>query len=291
MVVGTCRATRSSLAPRVSLVPVALLALACRSPSSLPPTPTSASVLHLDAAVTPAAYDAVAPSPNPDAAHPGEAATGAQQDGGARVLEVRNASTQFDFRLVLERPCPAGDDPCSVPANVIVFPKGGTTKLQSIRLPTLWLSSDPSGAPLVNAAPLYDYQGTIIVGDFNFDGNEDFAVQGEQTGPYGGPTFTVFLFAPKVGVFQRAEALSKLTEESLGMFQIDPKRKRLVTLAKDGCCIHIREELEVVGAVPRSVLRVTEDATGEKDVVVTTEHLAGGQWHKETKRSPHPRDP
>ena len=50
-----------------------------------------------------------------------------------------------------------------------------------------------SGEARVNTAQLYDYQGTIVVDDYNFDGREDLAAQTGQDGPYGGPTFSIFL--------------------------------------------------------------------------------------------------
>jgi hypothetical protein len=83
-----------------------------------------------------------------------------------------------------------------------------------------------------------------------------------MSGPYGGPTFTVFL-ATASGDFVRSEALSRLTEETLGLFQVDMKRKRLVTLSKSGCCFHVTEELAMVNGKPVPVSRETEDGTGD----------------------------
>lgn len=54
--------------------------------------------------------------------------------------------------------------------------------MQIIGLPGVFLSRSDSGEPLVNSAQLHEYQGVINVGDFNFDGAEDFAVQNGNRG-------------------------------------------------------------------------------------------------------------
>lgn len=47
---------------------------------------------------------------------------------------------------------------------------------------------DAGGKPLVNGATLYDDQGMIQIGDFNFDGALDFAIQDGNSSCYGGPS-------------------------------------------------------------------------------------------------------
>ena len=132
-----------------------------------------------------------------------------------------------------------------------------------------------------NASAQYDFR---IVGDFNFDGREDFAVQIDQSGSYGGPTFDVFLALPN-GSFVRSEPLSRLTRERLGMFEVDAQKKHLVTFEKSGCCYHVTEELAVVGDAPVPVFRLIEDATGDA-VIVTKERWVNGKWHRKVRRVP-----
>jgi hypothetical protein len=175
---------------------------------------------------------------------------------------------------------------CEAPGEVVVFLKDSAAVLQRLKFETLDLVADEHGQPLVNSSHLYDYQGTVNVGDFDFDGHEDFAVQDSQQGSYGGPTFRVFLFSPGAGTFVRSEALSNMTHETLGMFQLDAKRRRLITFAKDGCCMHETDEYAVVRGALVLMASVEEDATHDRYVLVTSGHLEGGKWRTATRRQP-----
>ena len=124
----------------------------------------------------------------------------------------------------------------------MVYRKATDHEVQRIDLQQIDLVADDGGNVLVNSAGMYDWQGTFQIGDFNFDGREDFAVEDSQNGSYGGPTFVVFLYDTWVGKFVEAEDLSELTRENLGFFQIDEKRRRIVVHSKGGCCDHTTEE-------------------------------------------------
>jgi hypothetical protein len=247
-------------APPVS-TPVVVIASGTAAPATASPLPL---------AIAPAA----APAAPPAAALP-------------RSFFIRSASTRYDLRLDMKEACP-GEAPASIgcagPAALHVLTKTGA-EIQRVDLDQAWVEMGADGEPLVNATGLYDSQGTINVGDFDFDGHEDFAVQVDQSGPYGGPTFAVFLHAAGEERFVRSEALSRLTQETLGFFQVVPKTKRLVTLQKSGCCFHVLEEHEVVRGEPRVVLRVTEDATGsDGHVRRIEERLVGGRWRRTERR-------
>ena len=110
-------------------------------------------------------------------------------------------------------------------------------------------------------------------------------MQLDQHGPYGGPTFAVYLHAAGEDRFIRSEPLSRLTAETLGFFQVDAAKKRLITFQKSGCCFHVTEEHAIVGDKPHVVARFTEDATGiDGFAVETEEHLVGGRWQKRKRR-------
>ena len=185
---------------------------------------------------------------------------------------------------------------CAGPAVLHVLRKAGGrgpggpasndgAEVQRFELDEVWIAFDADGTPRVNSAGLYDVQGTVNVDDFDFDGREDFAVQVDQSGPYGGPTFAVFLHAAGEERFTRSEPLSRLTAETLGFFRVDAARRRLVTLQKSGCCFHVTEEHAVVGGEPLVLARFTEDATaGDGFAVVTEERLVGGRWRKTKRR-------
>lgn len=209
-------------------------------------------------------------------------------------FHVRSASERYDFRLTLQGRCPSSavdTDRCVRPGELVVSRKGSETELATIHLESVSAVVLPNGELFVGTAPLYEYQGTIIAGDFNFDGRDDFAVQiSDNGGPYGGPTFAVFLATAGGPPFVRSEALSRLTEETLGFFRVDAKRKRLVTTAKSGCCYHVTEEFAVVRDEPVPVRRIIEDATYDGYWLETRETLIDGRWHRETRRHRRDRD-
>jgi hypothetical protein len=196
-------------------------------------------------------------------------------------LDIRGASTTYDFQIFLDAP---GEGDRASEGDVVVLRKDTRAVVADLHLASILVALDDKGAPLVSTARVYDEQGTVNVGDFDFDGHEDFAVRDGNDGSYGGPSYTVFLYAPSRATFVEAPALGELTHTNLGFFGVDPKRKRLTTFGKSGCCWHVMEEHEVVSGKPIVVARTTEDATGESDVVITEERLVRGKWLRRTTR-------
>jgi hypothetical protein len=203
--------------------------------------------------------------------------------------DIRGASTHYDFRLTLDEDCSPdalGGGVCIAPGSLRIFPKGSDVAVQDVSLESIAVVEDDRGQPLVNAARLYDWQGTLEIGDFDFDGHEDFAVQDSEQGPYGGPTFQVFLYRPASSRFERSDELSDLTRQTLGFFQVDARRKRITTFAKSGCCYHVTEQYAVRRGALVMVSRVTEDAMYDGPVHVTTEKLVAGKWLSTTRDLP-----
>jgi hypothetical protein len=261
------------------LLAIALGAAGCQAPVGAAPA------VRIDAA--PAAHAALpVPAPPPEPEPPPKPPEPPAASPPSFVL--RTASSHYDFRLDMSEPCPQAEreHACAGPATLFVLTKSGA-EVQKIPLEAVQVTLDGSGAPLVNAAELYDNQGALIVGDFDFDGREDFAVNVDHSGPYGGPTFAVFLQG-KGERFVRSAPLSRLTQETLGFFEVDAAKKRLRTTAKSGCCYHVVEEHVVVGGAPHVVERVTRDATGDGFVLVTEERLVAGRWKKTRRRTPSP---
>ncbi|APR80627.1 Hypothetical protein A7982_05974 [Minicystis rosea] len=117
-----------------------------------------------------------------------------------------------------------------------------------------------------------DYEPDIVVGDFNFDGHEDFALLTcDHCGPYGVASHSVFLFAPESKTFARSRELSRLAESSIVPMRADAARKRLIIASKSGCCIHWTEEHEVRGGIPRLMKRELEEVTADGACVSTSE--------------------
>jgi uncharacterized protein YecT (DUF1311 family) len=208
-----------------------------------------------------------------------------------RVTEYKltNASSHFDFAVRLfAKPAEAGDDTRDGPGHVLIFLKGQSQPMQTIAMTNIFVSLDKAGRPLVNSARLYDYQGVINVGDFNFDGQEDIAIQNGNEASYGGPSYDVYLFALGNHTFVFNRSMTELIAGSLGFFQVDSKKKQLVTLTKDGCCYHLTTTYEVINNQPEPVFREIEDATkSDTYVVVTDQRRVDGKWTKgTTKRIP-----
>jgi hypothetical protein len=212
-----------------------------------------------------------------------------------QTFALSSSSPHLAFRLTMPGGCTVGDrGTCEGPAELAVFrkdPQGraSPTPLQTEHLANVVVPFASPGVPLVDSTRLYDDQGVVDVGDFDFDGREDFAVQVGHDGPYGGPTFVVYLDSPRAGRFVASDPLSELTRTTLGMFQVDAARRRLVTLAKSGCCWHETTEYEVAGGRPVAVVVVTEDAITEDGFVVTTSRrLVDGRWRTRTQRRARP---
>ncbi|MDR0481266.1 MAG: hypothetical protein LBG66_05205, partial [Gallionellaceae bacterium] len=155
------------------------------------------------------------------------------------VFHFTKISQQYDFELRMHGACPQKEDSCEGAANLLIYDKGQTQPRQTIKLGNVFVSfPDNDGKPLVNSAQLYEYQGVINVGDFNFDGHDDFGIQTGNYGSYDGPSYDIYLFNPKQGRFVYNVAMSNLIAETLGFFNVDAKNKRLHTFAKSGCCYH-----------------------------------------------------
>jgi hypothetical protein len=105
----------------------------------------------------------------------------------------------------------------------------------------------------------------IGLGDYNFDGHEDLAVPMDNSGPYSGPTYTILLYQPLNGHYQEAPRLSELTQNYLGLFQVDAKRQLLVASGKSGCCLHFEDDISVAGDEPGVVGSVVESVVFEND--------------------------
>jgi uncharacterized protein len=198
---------------------------------------------------------------------------------------ITNASKHYDFILHLQADCKSSST-CESPFAVVqIFKKGTTALLQKIPMESIFVTIEKENV-LVNSAKLYDYQGTVNVGDFNFDGQEDFAVQNGNNGSYGGPSYDVFLAAK--GQFRYSSELSKLIESSLGFFGVDSKRKRLTTFSKSGCCYHETVEYQIVKNQPVPVVRFIDDAlsSGNDGLgYVIEEHFVHGKWKLKHKKS------
>ena len=213
--------------------------------------------------------------------------------GQANEFLIANASDRYDFTLrFTESPCEVPSHPdyasCEGAGVVEVRRKGQSAPLQVLEPVNLFVSFSGESVPLVNSSPRYDYQGVINVGDFNFDGEEDFALQDGNNGSYGGPSYQVYLYAPAASRFELSQPMTDLITETLGFFEVDTAARQLRTAAKSGCCYHEYVAYKVVDNVPKPVHRLIEDALGGADgedkMTVTEESLIRGKWRRKSRR-------
>jgi len=124
----------------------------------------------------------------------------------------------------------------------------------------------------INELP-YGEESVIIYDDFNFDGIKDFAIMDGMKSGYHLPSFRIYL-ADKNG-FTYNKELSRLAHENTGMFDIDPKEKKIYTMAKSGCCWHQTKTYLIENNKPRVINISTIEAGGSPYEVITDQTWNG----------------
>lgn len=204
-----------------------------------------------------------------------------------RRFKLPNGSAQYSAELTVAG---CADDQCQGPGTVRLFSKQTKQLVQTFASADLnfFLDNDNHTQPTVNVVELYGEQSPLIFADFNFDGTEDLAIRNGNNSSYGGPSYDVYVYASRPRKFIRSAELTALATENLGMFQLDTKRKRLVTFEKSGCCWHLTTEYAVVpGQGLVETKTVEEDATGaDEQVVVKTREKVQGRWRTSVRRFP-----
>jgi len=178
---------------------------------------------------------------------------------------------------------------CAGPATIAVYRKSEKAPFQQLSLRRIEVDREQLAYnPELNKKPrkVYDDEYSFVFGDFNFDGNEDFAVCNGREGGYGAPSYNVYIFNASIGKFAENRSLSRLTIGYLGLFFVEPKTKQLVARSKSGCCYHETQKYKVINDRPVLVEKIIEDANGAEDdvVVLTTKRLVNGRWIKSVKK-------
>ncbi|WP_245809059.1 XAC2610-related protein [Acinetobacter populi] len=197
----------------------------------------------------------------------------------AAILMINDASQLYDVRI--EIGCVQQE--CSGEAEITLSQKGRPQVFQKFSTTQLSFYLPKHDQSDVDHLLKYDNQSGVIFGDFNFDGNEDIAIQDGNYGAYGGVTYDIYVMNRKRQKFIYSAELSRLTQESLGMFRLDPDTKRIITLNKSGCCNHTRSEYEVV---PQKGLLLSREysevlmLSGE-EVEIIDRKLVNGHWQEQ----------
>jgi hypothetical protein len=198
-----------------------------------------------------------------------------------RSFDLNDASPYFDIKVEVAK---CDGMYCSGNASFAFYKKGGTVAYQTINVADTSVELGEGGQPEVNRTMLYDKQSAVNVGDFNFDGMEDVAICDGNNGPYGMPSYKVYLSSKAAKKFVYNAAFTK-SLIGLGMFEVDKDKKQLTTFNKSGCCWHITERYDVVAGKPRKIFEETEDATiaDQTKVKITTKNFVAGKWKTTTK--------
>ena len=196
---------------------------------------------------------------------------------------IKAASPSYSVELNVEK---CSDGYCSGNGEIILINKKNKRVFQKFTSDDFTFFLDKNKKPTSNIVELYGEQSPIIFGDFNFDGNDDISIRNGNNSGYGGPSYDIYLYGKKENKFIYNKEITLLAQEYLGMFQVDPKRKRLITFSKSGCCWHQTKEFAVINNCPKETLILTEDAMDPDGIYVniTKETLVNKKWVKTTKK-------
>ncbi|MBT2620483.1 hypothetical protein [Chryseobacterium sp. ISL-6] len=204
---------------------------------------------------------------------------------GQHHFELKTGSNHYDA-VITVNDCDA--EKCSGSGIVELKDKKTLRTIQTLTSDDLYFYLNKDQQPSVNVIQLYDEQSPLIFEDFNFDGSEDIAIRNGNESSYGGSSYDVYVYNSTKKQFVISDELTTLAFENLGMFQTDPKRKRLITFSKSGCCWHLTTEYQVI---PKKgldkVYELEEDAMGgEEFVKVTKRQKINNKWIVKSKKYP-----
>ena len=115
-----------------------------------------------------------------------------------------------------------------------------------------------NGKAIANIKSLpYGEQSLILYDDFNFDNRKDFAIEDGQNSSYHLPSFRIYLAS--ANGFDFNKSFTRLAQEYTGMFAVDHSEKKILTMAKSGCCYHEFSEFIVENNKPRAIKIITEE--------------------------------
>lgn len=215
----------------------------------------------------------------------------AQPERAGSDFALNNIARHHRFGIHMFHHCAPENpdyDTCTGPGRLTITSNDNAHAPQVILVENIKMPFIKGKQPLANSAMLYEEQGVINVGDFNFDGREDFAIQTGDGGSYGGPSYDVYL--DKGGKFVYSASLSSLQAESLGFFGVDPVKHQLTTLSKSGCCWHESSVYSVVKDEPVAIEHTVEQATESDEPFTYTERMINGRWKRVSMEGKRPAD-
>ncbi|MEN5306715.1 hypothetical protein ABE425_04325 [Chryseobacterium cucumeris] len=203
---------------------------------------------------------------------------------GQYQFEVKNVSKSYDAVIHVEN---CYDDRCGGKGTVELFDHKNS-KVQTFVSKDLVLYTEQGQKPIQGKLiPLLKDQRAVIIDDFNFDGTEDVAIRNGNMGNYSGASYDVYVFNKTRLGFVKSDELTELGSNGLDIFDIDAKRKRLISYGKSGCCDIFTSEYAVIpNKGLDKVFEKEEDMSIEGSVKVTTKEKLNNKWITKTKVYP-----
>lgn len=165
---------------------------------------------------------------------------------GQYRFKMENESKKYNAEIVMEE---CETDACRNKADIIVLNKKGE-KVQAFTSENLviYFKEDvqPSKADIIQLTPEMTQDSPVFFGDFNFDGTEDIAIRNGNGGNYGSGSYDVYVFNSTRKQFVPSAELTEIASSYQGMFEVDAKRKRLITYARSGAALHYVYEYQVI---------------------------------------------
>lgn len=195
---------------------------------------------------------------------------------GQHHFERKDASVKYDVMINVED-CSGGQ--CKGKAIIELFNKK-TNKTQSLTSKDLvFMINENQKSESSSIIQLNAEQIPLIFDDFNFDGTEDVAVRNGNMGNYSSASYDVYVFNTSKKEFVQSKELTELASTGMDMFDRDPKRKRLITYGKSGCCMLYTTEYSIIpNKGLDKVFEKIEDKSGEETVKVTTKEKINNKW-------------
>ncbi|REC49414.1 hypothetical protein DRF67_02730 [Chryseobacterium pennipullorum] len=203
---------------------------------------------------------------------------------GQYQFEVKNASRSYDAIIHVDH---CNNDRCDGKGTVELFDRKNA-KVQTFTSEGLVLELNQNQKPgLGKMIQLTQQQSPVIIDDFNFDGTEDIAIRNGNMGNYMAASYDVYVFNSTRMGFVKSKELTDLASNSLDIFDVDAKRKRLISYGKSGCCNMFTTEYAVIpNKGLDKVLEKEEDSSEEGRVKVTTREKINDKWRTKTKVYP-----
>ncbi|WP_223605903.1 hypothetical protein [Chryseobacterium sp. OSA05B] len=197
---------------------------------------------------------------------------------GQYRFAIEDASKKYNAEINVEE---CFTDQCRHKANIILFNKNGG-KIQTLVSDDMVLSFKEGFRPSkIDVLPLTSglmHDDPIVFDDFNFDGTEDVALRNGSGGNYGSASYDVYVFNSTRNQFVLSKELTEIASSYQGMFDVDPKRKRLTTYARSGAALLYTYEYQVIPNKGIDLVYEKIRDMGEEPTKVTIKEKVNNKW-------------